>query len=540
MFAVNKRRVLILGGGLSALSAGIHLLERDGREAFDVTLVTMEHRLGGKASSYRLPDGRYMETGFHGVFGYYASLQKLLARAGHAIDDTRYFTPNDGDHLMYEASARHVNRLHIPQGPLDVSGFLHNGFASYQGMSVAEKLAAGKWFATIGARLLLEKIDSAIDEHSFTAYAIATGLELGLTQKSWFRYVLDLAFNYPAPGSAYVGMIGFQRLIGPQNSTVYYLNGPLSEVIVAPVARLYHSLGGKIEFCRKAVRVTLSPASHRIEQVVTQPTATPLPIAGVVDHVGVKPIGGSYSLADDPYPTGDPAAASGAPERVLSLGSDFDDVIWTLPVESTRALLRTTPDFERAVIAEPQLRRIWALRTVASISLRMWLREKVMPPDYATVVMGTPQPAATIIDYTNRVTELAHGSYGSVIEFEGEEGLHGALTDTEIVRELLENFSKLPFVDRRKLDVDAIVSQTGGNHFLFRRNTADHLRYLLMEPGHWKFRPDQSRSPYENLVFAGDWMLGTQPTASMEAAVRTGRVAADRLRERAGLSPSDA
>jgi uncharacterized protein with NAD-binding domain and iron-sulfur cluster len=61
-----------------------------------------------------------------------------------------------------------------------------------------------------------------------------------------------------------------------------------------------------------------------------------------------------------------------------------------------------------------------------------------------------------------------------------------------------------------------------------------------MEPGHWKFRPDQHDRPYENLTFAGDWVQGTQPTASMEAAVRTGRVAADMLRADAGLNLAEA
>ncbi len=530
-----KQKVVILGGGLSALSAGIHLLQEGGKDHFEVTILCMEHRLGGKASSWRLPDGRYMETGFHGIFGYYDKLQRLLKRAGHPVTSPRWFSNNEGVHLMYETGARAVNRLDIPQGPLDVGALFHNGFVGYQGMSFTEKLAAGKWFATTGVRLLTEDFKPDLDEHSFTAYAVASGLDIELTKKSWFRYVLELAFNYPAPGSAYVGMVGFQHLMSPANSTVYYLNGGLSEVIVAPIAKLFKSLGGKIEFCTKVTRVELDPGTRRIEKVVTQPTATPVPIAGVDDHVDVTPIGGSYSLADNPYPVGDPAPAAGAPERELRHGTDFDLVVWTLPVRSSRALLRTTPDFERAVLDEPQLRRIWELRSVASISLRMWLPEKVMPPDYTTVVMGTPEPAPTIIDYTNRVSELEASNWGSVIEFEGEEGLHGDLTDAEIVRELLENFVDLPFVDKPKVDIDAIVNQTGGCHHEFRRNTAHHLRYLLMEPGHWKFRPEQDKSPYENLVFAGDWMQGSQPTASMEAAVRTGRVAANLLRPRVGL-----
>ncbi len=498
-----KKKITILGGGLSALSAGVHLLQEGGRDRFDVTLLCMEDRLGGKAASWRLPDGRYMEVGFHAVFGYYRAIQTLLARAGRPVDDPRFFTPNGGVHLMYEAEARAVNRLDIPAGPLDVGAFLNNGFIGYDGMSIGEKLEAASWMARVGAELLLLDVDESIDEHSFTAWCVSKGLDIGLTRKSWFRYVLDLAFNYPNAGSAYVGMYGFQRLIGPENSTVHYLNGPLSEVIVEPVAQLYRSLGGQVEMGTTATSVTLDPATHRLTRVGTRPTAMPE-----------------------------------APERTLALGTDFDEVVWTLPVDCTRTLLRTTPDFERAVLDEPQLRRIWGLRTVASLSLRMWLPRKILPSTYDTVVMGTPQPAATIIDYTNRVDELRTSAWGSVVEMEGQEGLHGDLTDVEIVRECLRNLDALPFVESTELDVDAVLAQRDGNLWELQRNAASHMRYLLMEPGHWRHRPEQDRSPYENLTFAGDWMKGTQPTASMEAAVRTGRVAADLLRAREGLPPA--
>ena len=138
-----RKKVLILGGGLSALSTGIHLLQEGGAAKFDVTLLCMEHRLGGKAASYRFADGRYMEVGFHAVFGYYQAIQKLLARGGHPVTDPRFFTTNEGVHLMYEARAREVNRLDIPSGPLDIGALFDNGFVGvlvgYKGMSFTEK-----------------------------------------------------------------------------------------------------------------------------------------------------------------------------------------------------------------------------------------------------------------------------------------------------------------------------------------------------------------------------------------------------------------
>lgn len=534
-----KRKVIILGGGLSALSTGIHLLEDGGAAKYDVKILCMEHRLGGKAASWRKPDGRFMEIGFHAVFGYYRALRSLLAKVGRPVTDTRWFSSNHGVHLMYEASARVVNRLHLPEGLADIEAILNNGFLDYQGMTPFEKMRTARFFAEMLPRLLLDPLSEELDEQTFTGFAVAYGLDLSLTQKSWFRYVLDLAFNYPNEGSAYVGARGFRALLGYDSSEVFYFNGPMSEIMIAPLAEYFTSLGGTIEFCTKVTGVTLDPSTQRITKLTTQPMATPIPIPGVFDHVDWAPIGSGYSLEDDPYPKkGDPQPGEGAPTQERTLGADFDEIVWTLPVDSTKALLRTTPSFEDAVMENPKLSRVFHLRTVAPISMRIWLPHKVMPADFDTVVMGTPQPAATIIDYANRVEELRRGPYGSVIEFEGQEGLHGDFTDEELQRFMLKQFAELPFVDSRRLSIDDVMEGRNGCHLELRRNTSHHLRYLLMEPGHWKHRYEQEGSGYQNLVFAGDWMQGTQPTASMEAATRTGRVAADHLRYKAGLRPS--
>lgn len=536
-----KTKVLILGGGLSALSTGINLLREGGDAKFDVTLLTMERRLGGKASSWRIGGNRLMEIGFHAIFGYYVEIKSMLARAGHSTDDPRFFTSNEGQHLMYEAGARAVNRLQIPKGPFDFDGLLHNGFVGYQGMTLREKAQVGKWGAQVLPTMLAGNLSPAIDEDSFTAWAISTGLPRELTHKSWFRYVLDLCFNFPNEGSAYVGAVGFSKLIGYENAEVHYLNGGLSEVIVAPLARLYRSLGGKVEFCTKATRVTLDPAGKTIDEVATRLMGTAQPIAGVDDHVTVTPFGATDPLADAPYPpTGEVDVPAGAPPEVVRRrGADFDHVVCALPIDSTRTLLRTTPDFQRAVLDEPQLARISKLRTVASLSMRMWLPNKVMPADYTTVVMGTPQPAATVIDYANRVDEFRTGPYGSIIEFEGQEGLDAHLTDEELKRSLVTQFADLPFVDRARFSIEDVLGERNGCLNELRRNTANHVRYVLLEPGHWKYRPEQTKCPYGNLLFVGDWVETTQPTASMEAATRTGRVAANLLRRGASLSEVD-
>ncbi|MCP4445473.1 MAG: NAD(P)-binding protein [Myxococcales bacterium] len=493
---MTRKKILILGGGLSGLTAGLELLEDGGKERYDVSLLCRDSELGGKAASWRTPDGRTMEIGFHAVFGYYTAIRSLLARVGRSTTDPRYFTSNRGEHLMYEPSARAVNRLLVPRGPFDLQALLANLRTPYKGHSKREQLAALTFAARLGAYLATtraEDIDPALDELSFTEFCMSHGLSLSLTQKSWFKYVLDLAFNYPGAGSAYVGLYGFRKLMGFDAAEVLYLNGGLSEVIVDPIAKRYLDLGGRIETNCSAHAYHLDPTTRSIEAV-------------------------------DVAPTKDAQS-----QRRLQKGRDFDTVISALPLDATRTVLRASPHFDSAVSKIPFFSNMWHLRSVTSISLRLWSPYKLMPTDYSTVVMGTPQPTATIIDYANRVDELRDGEWPSVIEFEGQEGLHGELTDSEMIRSILEQFCDLPFSRMRKSWVDDAMEQKGKWRIEFRRNNSQTTRYLLMEPGHWKFRPDIAECPYDNLVLAGDWLKGTQPTASMEAAVRSGQAAAKRV-----------
>lgn len=518
---MTKRRVLILGGGLAGLAAGLEILDRAG-DRCEVTLVCMESRLGGKAASWRLPDGRAMETGFHSLFGYYTAMPRLLARCGRDVGDERWFTTNRGVHRMYDAGANAVNTLRVPEGPLDLRALRESDLLGYRGMNPSQKLRTGLFLARLAAEFAKGEPPPSMDEDGFTPWCVAHGLDLDLTREPWFRYVFDLTYNYPHEGSAYVGVKGFRDLVGYRNASVIYLNGPLSEVLIAPVAEAFVKAGGRIEFCARASAIELDAAGGAVTGVTLRAMGRAVPLDGVYDHVGVE---GDDPLAERPYPQGDLQPPPGAPARELRVGRDFDHVISTLPIDSLRALLRTTPDFARAVLDEPELAGVWKLRTVASISLRMWLREQVFPSDYDTVVLGTPQPAATVIDYANRVDALRGG--GSVVEMLGQEGLDGELTDEELVRRMLGNLAGLPFVDGARFDPAKVMAQADGNRWLFRRNTAHHMRYVLAEPGHWKHRLDARCARYGNLSFAGDWVRSSQPTPSTEAAVRAGVAAAD-------------
>ncbi len=525
-----KTKVLILGGGIAGLSTALGLLDDGGAERFEVTVLCMEHRLGGKAASWRLSGDRLMETGFHSLFGYYTHIPALLERAGRSVKDPRWFTSNRGAHRMYDQGARALNLLRVPKHLFDVGAVLASDAPFYKGMTVSQRVRAGLWFARFGLTLLTSNPTPELDAYGFTAWCVAHGLDLDLTASGWFKYIFDLTYNYPHEGSAYVGVKGFRDLIGYANADVLYFNGGMSEVLIAPLASHLVRLGGKVRFCTKATRLTLDPAKRRVSEVAVTAMCDYDAIPGVDDRVAPKIVrGANHPLDDEGYPLGDPSTMEGAIESVLRSGTDYDVVVSALPLDSLRSLLMTTPD-TRAVLDHPTLSGLWKLRSVASISLRMWLPERVIPRDVDTVVLGTPQPTATVIDYANRITALSDG--GSVVELLGQEGLDGALSDDELSRRIVRSFADLPFVDRGRFDPDAVLSQAKGCSFKFRRNTAHHMRYALLEPGHWAHLPGNTLDGYDDLAIAGDWIRSTQPTISTEAAARSGADAAKVVRNR--------
>ncbi len=77
-----KRRIVIIGGGMAGLAAAFDLSRTQAlQDQFDVTIYQLGWRLGGKAASGRLPDGRIVEHGLHVWFGCYENAFELVRAA---------------------------------------------------------------------------------------------------------------------------------------------------------------------------------------------------------------------------------------------------------------------------------------------------------------------------------------------------------------------------------------------------------------------------------------------------------------------------
>jgi uncharacterized protein with NAD-binding domain and iron-sulfur cluster len=82
MSAGRKRKIAILGGGVSAMATAWELTREPGwQERYEITLYQLGWRLGGKGASGRGPHGRIEEHGLHIWLGFYQNAFRVLQEA---------------------------------------------------------------------------------------------------------------------------------------------------------------------------------------------------------------------------------------------------------------------------------------------------------------------------------------------------------------------------------------------------------------------------------------------------------------------------
>src|SRR6185369_14551511 len=96
------RRVVVLGGGLAGIAAGVRLAGR----GFSVTLVETRKRLGGRATSFVDPDtGRVLDNCQHVLLGCCTNLIDLYGRL-HVADKIEWHR-----RLYFMDGAGHLDTL---------------------------------------------------------------------------------------------------------------------------------------------------------------------------------------------------------------------------------------------------------------------------------------------------------------------------------------------------------------------------------------------------------------------------------------------
>src|SRR6266700_2663176 len=83
---MSSKNVIVMGGGLAGLAAGVALADAGCR----VRLFEQRPYLGGRATSYVLPNGEHVDNCQHVTLGCCTNLEDFYRRVG-AVDKIRFF-----------------------------------------------------------------------------------------------------------------------------------------------------------------------------------------------------------------------------------------------------------------------------------------------------------------------------------------------------------------------------------------------------------------------------------------------------------------
>jgi zeta-carotene desaturase len=126
------KSVIVIGGGLAGLAAGVALAESGWR----VRLFEQRPFLGGRATSYVLPDGEHVDNCQHVTFGCCTNLEDFYRRVGCA-DKIKFF-----DRLLLLDPQGRTGRFQA--GFLPAPFHIMGSFASFSPLSLWDKLSIGR------------------------------------------------------------------------------------------------------------------------------------------------------------------------------------------------------------------------------------------------------------------------------------------------------------------------------------------------------------------------------------------------------------
>ncbi len=124
--------MIVIGGGLAGLSAGVALAEAGWR----VRLFEQRPFLGGRATSYVLPDGEHVDNCQHVTLGCCTNLEDFYRRVGSA-DKIKFF-----DRLLFQDPQGRTGEMQA--GFLPAPFHMLGSFATFAPLTLADKYSIGR------------------------------------------------------------------------------------------------------------------------------------------------------------------------------------------------------------------------------------------------------------------------------------------------------------------------------------------------------------------------------------------------------------
>ncbi len=342
----GNKSVVIAGGGIAGLSAGIALV----KQGYQVEVYEKRPMLGGKWSSWRDADGDWIETGLHVFFGAYDEIFTLMRDLGvydHILwkNHVMTYTLSKGDRFEFR-----TRKLPSPFHLLPAA--LENKFFSWR-----EKLTL------IGALYPMLFGSPAYyaeqDNQTYKQWNDMMGIDQRMFSKMFIPMTLALKFLAADRISARIVLEVIGIFLRQNNaSRIGFLRGSPQQHLIGPMADFITSHGGRIHADSKVERIEMSADGTRVAALhIRAGTAEPQPVTA--DHfLMALPIHNlkrliPESLKSQPYFEG-LTRLNGVPVLTVHLWTDkqvshIDNCLFSpdgvIPVYADMA--NTTPEYRR-------------------------------------------------------------------------------------------------------------------------------------------------------------------------------------------------
>ena len=417
---------------------------------------------------------------------------------------------------------------------------------------------------------LLERGFGVANDRELSAWLLEHGArERTVAESPLLRAFYQLIFGFDsgdrdkrcvAAGKAAQVLI---RMVATYKGAVLWkMQAGMGDAIFAPMYEVLKARGVRFEFFHVVESLGVTEDGKRIGsiEVTRQATATGGEYDPLVTVCGLPcwPHEPCWERLDDSagtldrsvnFEVVDPGVKAAGDTRTLVLGTDFDDVVLAIPPGGL------TPMCDELAAANTGFATMLdKSKTVATQALQIWVKPLGLDLGWEwwqipTVAGAYLEPLDTYCDMTHLLKceewapedDVGHCAYfcGVMRDVDGEDW--GAAQERAKADGLAHVREKLAPVwpgssaGGGEFDFDLLVdpgNRAGAARFegqYWRANSIGADRYVLTPPGTIKHRLRPHESGFENLVLAGDWTRNGICGGSVEAAVTSGRLAAQAL-----------
>jgi len=479
----NKKKVAIIGGGLSGLACAKYLSDA-GHEP-----LVLEARdvLGGKVSAWQDEDGDWIETGLHIFFGAYPNLMNLFAELG--IEDRLQWKMHKMVFAMQELPGEFTTFDFVPGIPAPFNFGLAI-LLNQKMLTLPEKLQTAPPLLP----MLIEGQDfiDAQDELSVLDFMRKYGMPERINTEVFISMAKALDFIDPDKLSMTVVLTAMNRFLNEDDGLqMAFLDGNQPDRVCAPMKAHIESRGGEVR------------VSTPVKEILTAEDGT---VEGLAMRDG-------STITADMY-------------------------VSAMPVDIMK---RMTPMSWQSM---PYFRQFDELEGIPVINIHMWFDRKLDCIDHlcfsrSPLLSVYADMSTTCKEYADDDASMLELVFAPCSPIAGGDVNWIAKTDEEIIDATMGELARLFPLEIANDPRWPTTSKQGpkGQAKLRKFAVVKTPRSVYAAiPGRNKYRPSQE-SPIDNFVMAGDW-TSQKFLGSMEGAILGGKLAAEVIVDKAIGQPT--